>query len=98
MSGRVLVVGSANLDVVLRSPRLPGPGETVLAHDVRRGFGGKGANQAVAAAGAGAPVSLVGRLGDDPEGVAYRERLAGFGIDVAHLRSAPGGCSSLTSP
>lgn len=90
MTGRVLVVGSANLDVVLRSARLPGPGETVLADDVRRGFGGKGANQAVAAAGAGAQVAMVGRLGDDAEGAAYRERLAGFGIDVQHVLLSPG--------
>jgi ribokinase len=90
MTGRVLVVGSANLDVVLRSARLPGPGETVLADDVRLGFGGKGANQAVAAAQAGAQVAMVGRVGDDPEGAAYRERLAGFGIDVQHLLPAPG--------
>jgi ribokinase len=85
MTGRVLVVGSANVDVVLRSPVLPGPGETVLAADVRSGFGGKGANQAVAAALAGGSVAIVGRVGDDAGGAAYRERLAGFGMDVRHL-------------
>jgi ribokinase len=90
MTGRVLVVGSANLDVVLRSPVLPGPGETVLAADVSTGFGGKGANQAVAAALAGASVALVGRVGDDAGGAAYRDRLAGFGVDVRPLLVTPG--------
>jgi ribokinase len=90
VSGRVLVVGSANVDVVLQVDRLPGPGETVLATDLLRGFGGKGANQAVAAAAAGAEVAMVGRLGDDPIGATYRERLAGFGVDVRHLLRTPG--------
>jgi ribokinase len=90
MAGRVLVVGSANVDVVLRVSRLPGPGETVLAQSVRQGFGGKGANQAVAAARAGAHVTMVGRLGDDPVGTAYKERLAAFGVDVRHLLRTAG--------
>jgi ribokinase len=90
MSGRVVVVGSANVDVVLRVDRLPLPGETALATDSVLGFGGKGANQAVAAAGAGARVSLVGRLGDDAAGAAYRARLVALGVDVAHLVETPG--------
>ncbi len=90
MSGRVLVVGSANVDVVLRVDRLPLPGETALATDSVRGFGGKGANQAVAAAAAGARASLVGRLGDDAAGAAYRARLVALGVDVAHLIETPG--------
>jgi ribokinase len=57
----------------------------VLAADVRTGFGGKGANQAVAAARAGGSVAMVGRVGDDAEGAAYRDRLAGFGVDVQPL-------------
>jgi ribokinase len=89
MSGRVLVVGSANVDVVLRVDRLPRPGETALAIDAVRGFGGKGANQAVAAAAAGARVWLVGRLGDDPAGAAYRARLVALGVDVGHLLVTP---------
>jgi ribokinase len=84
-SGRVLVVGSANVDVVLLVDDLPEPGATVLAHRTDDGFGGKGANQAVAAAAAGAPTTMVGRVGGDAAGAAYRERLAGFGIDVRHL-------------
>ncbi len=88
--GRVLVVGSANVDIVLRVDRLPEAGATVLAHGRASGFGGKGANQAVAAATAGARTAMIGRLGDDPMGAAYRERLAGFGIDVQHLRVTSG--------
>lgn len=89
-TGRVMVVGSANVDVVLRVARLPAPGETVLAGETLQRYGGKGANQAVAAALAGAPVSLVGRVGDDGAGAAYRDRLAGLGVDVAHLLRTSG--------
>ncbi|MFL6101674.1 MAG: PfkB family carbohydrate kinase [Actinomycetales bacterium] len=89
MTGRVLVVGSANIDVVLRVGHLPGPGETVLADSAVSGYGGKGANQAVAAARAGAPVSMVGRVGGDDAGPAYRERLAAFGVDVTRLVPTP---------
>jgi ribokinase len=89
-SGRVLVVGSANVDVVLLVDQLPEPGATVLARHTETGFGGKGANQAVAAAAAGAPTAMVGRVGDDAAGAAYRERLAGFGIDVRHLLATAG--------
>jgi ribokinase len=90
MTSRVLVVGSVNVDVVLRLPRLADAGETVLAEEVLRGFGGKGANQAVAAATAGADVSLLGRVGADAAGSAYRERLAAFGVDVTLLLATPG--------
>jgi ribokinase len=90
VSGRVLVVGSCSLDLTLRVERLPEPGETVLAGPTLSGFGGKGANQAVAAARAGALVTMVGRVGDEALGAAYRDRLAGFGVDVQHLRTTPG--------
>ena len=82
---RVTVVGSANIDLTFRAARLPGPGETVFGADFYRGFGGKGANQAVAAARLGAAVSFVGRVGADEYGRAIREQLAGEGIDVSHL-------------
>lgn len=78
--GRVLVVGSLNRDLVVRTPRLPGPGETVLADGLDHGFGGKGANQAVAAAATGAPTILIGAVGADDAGRAYRRRLADLGI------------------
>ena len=78
---RLLVVGSANLDIVVPVGRLPGPGETVLGGDRREFWGGKGANQAVAAARAGGRVRLVCLTGDDPPGAAYRRRLAREGLD-----------------
>ncbi|MBW4520433.1 MAG: ribokinase [Scytolyngbya sp. HA4215-MV1] len=61
----IVVFGSINLDLVARSPRLPVPGETLLGHDLARVPGGKGANQAVAAARLGVPTMMVGRVGSD---------------------------------
>ena len=88
--GRVVVVGSLNADQVLRVERIPRPGETVLADGVEVLAGGKGANQAVAAAAAGAHVTLVGVVGDDAFGVAYRRRLAALGIGTSLTVAAPG--------
>src|SRR5215211_183498 len=62
---RITVVGSANIDLTFRAARLPRPGETVFGTDFYQGFGGKGANQAVAAARLGARVAFVGRVGTD---------------------------------
>lgn len=82
----VVVVGSANLDVVARVPRIPGPGETLLATSVSRGGGGKGANQAVAAARAGgAPTWFVGQVGDDADGALLRRSLADAGVALDAL-------------
>ncbi len=83
--GRVVVVGSVNVDLVVVTPRLPGPGETVTGGDVERHHGGKGGNQAVAAARLGAHVVFVGAVGNDDFGAAARDALEGEGIDVAHL-------------
>jgi len=88
MPGRVVVVGSVNVDLVVVAPRLPGPGETVTGGDLARHHGGKGGNQAVAAARLGAPVAFVGAVGDDDFGVAARAALAAEGIDVTHLAGA----------
>jgi len=84
MSGRVLVVGSVNVDLVVQTDRLPLPGETVLGGTFRRFHGGKGGNQAVAAARLGVPVMLVAALGDDEFGSEARAALAreGIGTDV----------------
>src|SRR3954471_20783815 len=83
--GRVIVVGSVNIDLVVSGVRLPGPGETVLGGTFHRFHGGKGGNQAVAAARLGARVSFVGAVGDDAFGDEAREALAREGIDVSTL-------------
>ncbi|UFU01883.1 ribokinase [Ruania suaedae] len=87
----IAVVGSVNTDVVARVPRIPRPGETVLGTDLVRGGGGKGANQAVAAARAGgAEVTFVGAVGEDPEGGVLRTRLEADGVDTHALITVPG--------
>jgi len=84
VSGRVLVVGSVNVDLVVQGERLPAPGETVLGGTFSRFHGGKGGNQAVASARLGVPVMLVAALGDDEFGATARAALAreGIGTDV----------------
>ncbi len=83
----VCVVGSANLDLVAGTPRLPGPGETVLGHSYAEHAGGKGLNQAVAAARSGASTAFVGAVGDDAAGTRLRDVLAADHIDAARLRT-----------
>lgn len=83
--GRVIVLGSLNVDLVTSVEQHPAPGETVLGRGLDRYAGGKGANQAMAAARAGAEVVMAGRVGADEGGTLYRERLAAAGIDVTHL-------------
>jgi len=85
----VMILGSLNLDLVTRVERHPAPGETVLGDGLVRVPGGKGANQAVAAAEAGANVAMVGRVGDDAAGSAYIARLKGLGVDVRGIRVTP---------
>jgi ribokinase len=88
---RVVVVGSANVDVVVDVPRHPYGGETVLGGELRRAPGGKGANQAVAAAFAGgAETSLVGALGDDDGAHLLRASLARAGVGTAGVRTVAG--------
>src|SRR4051812_8820639 len=79
----VLVVGSGNMDNTVQAERLPGRGETVTGGRLLRGGGGKGANAAVAAARAGAAVSLVAAVGADEPGAAARDELRAAGVDVA---------------
>jgi ribokinase len=80
---RILVVGSANVDVTVAAPRLPRPGETVSGGTLLVSHGGKGANQAVAARRLGAEVRLVGCVGDDASGHEVRAALGREGIDVS---------------
>lgn len=89
MSG-VLVFGSMNMDLVVRAPRLPRAGETLAGDDFRAVPGGKGANQAVAAARLGARVAMAGRVGNDPFGEALVAGLARDGVDAAHVLRDPG--------
>ena len=86
---RVFVVGSLNADHRVHVARLPAPGETVLASDTAVTAGGKGANQAVAAARAGAPTTIVGAIGDDPDGRLLARALAEQDIDARHVRVIP---------
>lgn len=85
----VVVVGSANLDLVVDVSTIPLAGETVMGGDLRRIPGGKGANQAVAAARLGRTVAMIGRVGDDEGGQMLRAALAGDGVDTAGLLTTP---------
>jgi ribokinase len=88
--GRVVVAGSINMDVVATAERHPRVGETVAGKDVLYFPGGKGANQAVAAAKLGARAALIGRLGKDAFGAELRTFLAGQGVDVNLVRETAG--------
>lgn len=92
----LLVVGSLHLDVVLTAPHLPAVDETVAGHAVAYTFGGKGGNQALAAARMGAPVAFAGRAGSDAFGDMIRETLRSSGIDLAQLQrdEGPSGMSA----
>jgi ribokinase len=93
--GHVLVVGSSNTDLVARTPRLPSPGETVAGSSFATFAGGKGANQAVAAARAGANVTFAGATGDDAFGLERRADLERDGIDTRYVRVIPGAASGV---
>jgi ribokinase len=86
-SPRIVVVGSANVDLTTFVDTFPRPGETVFADRFDLGFGGKGANQAVAARLCGAEVEMVARVGDDLFGPATTEHLDSLGVGVTHVRS-----------
>jgi ribokinase len=89
MTAHIVVVGSLNMDLVIRTPRHPRPGETLIGGPFLTVPGGKGANQAVAAARLGARVTMIGRVGQDAFGDALTGNLAAAGADVTHvLRSA----------
>jgi ribokinase len=85
---RVVVVGSLNMDLIVRVPRLPGPGETVLGESLVQAAGGKGANQAVAAARLGASVAIVGRVGRDAFGRELAAGLRSERISTRHVRTS----------
>jgi ribokinase len=95
MATRVCVVGSVNMDSTFDVESLPRPGETVLASSLTYTPGGKGGNQAVAAARAGAQVEFVGAVGDDPAGEELRAHLRanGVGLDGTVSLSGPSGAA-----
>lgn len=86
----VVVVGSINVDEIIGVAVLPSPGETVLGRERATGLGGKGANQAVAAAAAGGEVRLIGAVGADQHGAMALEQLAEYGVDTSRVSSLPG--------
>lgn len=90
MAARVAVVGSINMDLVVSTERLPEPGETILGNDFQRFGGGKGANQALAAARMGAAVALVGKVGTDEAGRALVGDLLRAGVDISRIGRADG--------
>ena len=85
MAKRIVVVGSSNTDMIIQMPRIPRPGETILGGRFSMAAGGKGANQAVAAARAGGAVTFIARVGDDMFGRKAVEGFVADGIDVDHV-------------
>lgn len=87
---RIVVIGSYNRDTALRVPRFPRPGETLAATAIDRFHGGKGSNQAIAAARAGASVAIAAAVGADEPGAAARRLWAAEGVDASAVRARPG--------
>jgi len=92
---RIAVVGSANVDLTTFSDRFPKPGETIFGDKFDLGFGGKGANQAVAARLCGAEVFMVARVGDDLFGPATIKNFEKLGIDPTHVKQVKGASSGV---
>src|SRR4051794_20947953 len=91
--GPIVIIGSINMDLICRALRIPNPGETILGAEFLTIPGGKGANQAVAAArlaGAGLQVHMIGRVGDDAFGKELLEGLKRGKVNVEHVRVTPG--------
>ena len=85
MHKKIIVVGSSNTDMVLKTARFPAPGETIIGGDFFVFQGGKGANQAVAAARAGGDVRFVCRVGNDPFGKHLVDVMQSFGVDTTYM-------------
>ena len=94
----IVVVGSINLDLVAVAPRIPRPGETIAGSTFQTFPGGKGANQAVAAARLGAPVSMIGKVGDDDFGLRLKAHLQDCGVNISGVSrvSGPSGIALIT--
>jgi ribokinase len=89
MAGKIVVVGSSNTDMILQMDHIPRPGETLLGGEFSMAAGGKGANQAVAAARAGGSVTFLARVGNDMFGQQAIEGFRNDGINVQHVISDP---------
>src|SRR5215475_2625862 len=87
---RIVVVGSANIDLVTYTDQFPKPGETIFGQKFDLGFGGKGANQAAAAKLCGAEVFMIARVGSDLFGPATIQNFQAMGIDASHVRQVQG--------
>ena len=92
----IVVLGNANLDLTTYMEHAPAEGETVIGHDFSIGMGGKGANQAVAAARAGSEVAFIGRRGDDSFGDMIHSALSAEGLHLEHLVQVPGPSGNAT--
>ena len=90
MQRPIVVVGSINLDLVVGSDRIPRIGETVIGSTFNTFYGGKGANQAVAVAKLGYPVSMVGNVGSDAFGGQLRKGLEAVGVDTTYVNTVEG--------
>jgi len=99
MHPKIVVVGSINMDLVVRAPHLPQPGETIIGSDFKTFPGGKGANQAVAAARLGGRVKMIGRVGSDAFGEQLLQTLRDDRIDTTFVQrdaAAPSGVALIT--
>jgi ribokinase len=97
-SASLVVVGSLNVDFIASVSLLPKPGDTVVANQLSKRFGGKGGNQALSAARHGAQVMMLGCLGDDPDGRDYRNHLRREGVNCSALNTTRSvtGCAHIT--
>src|SRR5258708_8333576 len=94
---RVAVIGSANTDLTTFSDTFPRPGETIFGKSFDLGFGGKGANQAVAARLCGAEVVMIAKVGNDLFGEASLTKFAAFGLETTHLGIVNGVSTGVSS-
>jgi ribokinase len=89
----IVIAGGMNVDLVVKAPQFPRPGETVMGDSFYKSYGGKGANQATTVAHLGVPVSFIGRVGDDEFGLDMIAHMRAEGIDTTHMK-AVASCAS----
>lgn len=91
----IVVVGACNIDQIVYTARLPHPGETVLGNDYQLGFGGKGANQCVAASKLGASVAMISKVGVDDNGKRYLSNLKQCGVNITYVYTTNESCTGV---